>query len=291
MEGLQRRSAASQSKMSNHLARNKSSIVEPVVTGVVAKAEFYGFGGIGAELARQQLVRQLSPVANGQSRGPTGNLSPQAGLPAKSAKTAPIRELTESNVSREIEKFRTNLKAYEQGSEDLRPDGYDMTMKKRNGIALTEQEEWGERCANTDLNSVYLQVMEKGIRKNGGVVLSYSVDDQPVGLMAMKPIEGSPPSIEHFVTHPGSTGAGGALMERAVNTSVMWGHKGKVRLYPENDHAEKAYKSLGFVKATDGIPGLSLNPATSDKWQQDQGGQWALAKHTGEKYLSNFLKT
>jgi hypothetical protein len=92
------------------------------------------------------------------------------------------------------------------------------------------------------------------------------------------------PYIDALVTHPGSAGAGGALIEQAVNTSVEWGNDGMLKLAPVNGNAKKAYEAFGFVNSG---KAMTLDPVDNDKWCQ-QDGQWRLQKYQDKKYLAGF---
>jgi hypothetical protein len=96
------------------------------------------------------------------------------------------------------------------------------------------------------------------------------------------------PYVTHLVTHPGSVGAGGALIEQAINKSVEWGKEGRLELTRFNSNAEQVYESLGFVKS--GLA-MKLDPGgNNDKWSRQDDGEWRLKKHQGKKYIDGFGK-
>jgi hypothetical protein len=96
------------------------------------------------------------------------------------------------------------------------------------------------------------------------------LDGHPVGVMLLE--NGPPVEIGYMITHPGSSGVGATLVERAVNLSEAWGESGCVELTDNNAEARKAYIAMGFV---DEGGQMKLDPSTSDRWVQQQG-QWRL---------------
>ena len=109
--------------------------------------------------------------------------------------------------------------------------------------------------------------------------LLYSVDQVPVGALTMLHRQEAlnVPYVEIFVTHPGSSGAGAALLERAVKKSMEIGGLGQLMLSPI-DSAIPAYEALGFSKIPEG---MFLDPAESEKWHLF-GDAWRLVNGVGE---------
>ena len=77
------------------------------------------------------------------------------------------------------------------------------------------------------------------------------------------------PYIVLMVTHPGSQGVGGLLIEHAVQRSLETGSLGALTLLAENDNSRAAFKHLGFVQDSDHY--LRLEPSTSEQWQHVEG--------------------
>ena len=110
--------------------------------------------------------------------------------------------------------------------------------------------------------------------------LLYSVDQVPVGALTMlhRDETMNVPYVEIFVTHPGSSGAGAALLERAVKKSMEVGGLGQLMLSPTNSSIP-AYEALGFTKTVDA---MFLDPAKSEKWQLFDDA-WRLINSVGER--------
>ena len=89
-----------------------------------------------------------------------------------------------------------------------------------------------------------------------------------------------------LLTHPGSEMAGGILIERAVQTSDMWGRKGKLHLHARDEDAREAYRCLGFEgKTHTNDMDMALDPEKKpDIWSR-LDSKWRLKKHHGMKYI------
>ena len=89
------------------------------------------------------------------------------------------------------------------------------------------------------------------------------------------------PYIGLMVTHPGSQGAGGLLIEHAVQRSLETGSLGNLTLLAENGDSHAAFEHLGFVPRSDGY--LHLEPGTSARWLHVEGRyqlRQTAAEHT-----------
>jgi hypothetical protein len=188
---------------------------------------------------------------------------------------APIRKLTPEEIPLVIDAFQKNLKQWEPGFQ-LQPIENQMDIDEPD--QRTPEETWFDRLQDT-------HNLLRGIQEadySDDTVLAYYVGDQPIGVLVMS--DRSIPYIDALVTHPGSAGAGGALIEQAVNTSVEWGNDGMLKLAPVNGNAQKAYEAFGFVNSG---KAMTLDPVDNDKWCQ-QDGQWRLQKYQDKKYLAGF---
>ena len=119
--------------------------------------------------------------------------------------------------------------------------------------------------------------------------VAYVVGGQPVAVLSMSQPKSSwtrkPLSfiqIHALASHPGTEGAGGALLEHAVNCSQEAGLGGKVCLHALA-RAIPAYRAMGFKGSAFSESSMTLDPAKSDKWVQVEG-RWRLAKHAGKAY-------
>lgn len=83
--------------------------------------------------------------------------------------------------------------------------------------------------------------------------------------------------IEDLSTHPGSSGAGEIMIEKAVCFSEKKGFKGCVSLYAAGN-SKGFYKKLGFVEtASEGT--MKLDPRQSELWVVMSGNKWRLSRY------------
>jgi hypothetical protein len=114
---------------------------------------------------------------------------------------------------------------------------------------------------------------------------SYNIGDDSVALMALEQHITSGTEITHLVTHPGTSGAGKTMVEKAVNESQAAGIHGKVWVSKISDDSDRFYDSLGFK--TSGGGRMELNPSESRHlWSEGQDGKWSLKEHAGSGFLS-----
>ena len=137
-----------------------------------------------------------------------------------------------------------------------------------------EQKQWSDRVEDAILMcNVYSALTPADAQ------FLYQVDGVPVGVITMDRRHQAinTPYIQVFVTHPGSSGAGAALLEQAVKKSIEYGGLGQLLVSPI-DSSSPAYEALGFSKIAGG---LLLDPAKSEKWQLF-GDAWRLINSVGE---------
>lgn len=194
--------------------------------------------------------------------------------------TAPIKELTQEEADSALEIFKQNLISWEPDSDLKKEEVGHGHQAQETSTTTPEKDRWIERLRQTH----HLIDHMRDTDYPDSTFLAYYVKNQPVGMLIM---EEQPQNlfITAIVTHPGSEGAGGALIEAAVNTSVKRGKDGKLELYPENENARKAYEALGFCKLRSN---MTLDPDKSDKWCRQDDGQWRIQKHQDMKYLVDF---
>jgi hypothetical protein len=105
----------------------------------------------------------------------------------------------------------------------------------------------------------------------GTTTIGCFFEREPKGLAAISipedvPIEDADAAVwvDYIATHPMSSGAGGALIEQAVNMSAEAGFEGRLRLM-STSAAKEAYKALGFEFDTSGF--MTLRPTSKqDVW-------------------------
>jgi GNAT superfamily N-acetyltransferase len=190
----------------------------------------------------------------------------------------PIKELTGDEVTTMLEQFESNLSGWKTLSPHVAPTGSSTSTASAENTLTDEQKAWNTRVEDTvdKINAGFVAAY------TNDVVSAYFVNDQPVGMLVMSNLD--TPYILQMATHPGSKGAGGALIEQAVNKSQSWGKEGKLKLKPLNDAAAMAYEAWGFKRVA---TGMELNPLDNDKWGR-QDGEWRLKKYEDKPYLSGF---
>jgi hypothetical protein len=111
---------------------------------------------------------------------------------------------------------------------------------------------------------------------------AFELAGKPAAMMLLKQSQNET-EVATLSTHPGTSGAGETMIERAVNESQVAGHNGEVSLTSLNHASTKFYESLGFKQQGSE---MKLKPAErSDLWSQ-KDGTWTLNKHENHGYLS-----
>jgi hypothetical protein len=196
----------------------------------------------------------------------------------QSGDVPPIRELSFEEANAAIQIMSDNMKGWDYipqpvGSERI--NHIDQRDWRPDGTKRTVQERWNSRIMDTKNTLIPPD-------SDATKIFAYYVDNVPVGIMAMEC--SNPPEILQLVTHPGSEGVGGSLLEQAVKQSLEWGDDGSVSLVPVTEDARHVYETWGF--SATGEWSITLNPAESQgKFVQGEDGQWKLKSHFGEGYI------
>jgi hypothetical protein len=197
---------------------------------------------------------------------------------------APIKKLSWDEAISTLAIFQQNLKQWE-------PD-FDPEIFKKGGTLgkpesdLTSKEKTLVRLYATHNMVDNMRMHLTCLNPGDFSPYAYFVNGLPVGLMLLQDNPPTPVFISYVVTHPGAEGAGGALIERAVNVSTARSGNGLVKLMAENANAHAAFSAIGFTD--DAFSNfLILHPSASDKWRQ-KDGRWRLEKYIDEDYLANF---
>lgn len=159
-------------------------------------------------------------------------------------------------------------------------------------IDLSYQVAWNERIdasrrllnnqKNYFLSDLYVS---KNIR-----FYVYNINAEiPVGMMVTSCFHERYLAIERLVTHPGSMGCGGALIEKAVRYSEKQGYQGVVKLIATDHNAMLCYRALGF-KEEYGPRLLRLDPNSSKHWEKNNDNKWSLKKYLTTFYVENVFK-
>jgi hypothetical protein len=185
----------------------------------------------------------------------------------------PITEFRGDQITTMLEQLEENLSGWKVLSSDTQS-----TERSSSKDMSAEQEAWNKRVDDVvdKINAGFIAAYTED------TVAAYSVNEKPVGMLIIT--NADIPYVTQMATHPGQTGAGGALMEQAVNTSVRWGAEGKVRLKPQNAGVAAIYETWGFKR----VPtGMELDPKDNDKWIM-QDGDYRLKKYQDQPYLTGF---
>lgn len=138
---------------------------------------------------------------------------------------------------------------------------------------------WRERIGN----SIETADMIKGHEAN---IHSYDLGGgHSAGLLSLSHAD-SETEVLQIVTHPGGSGAGNTLMEKAVNESHKAGNHGIVHLNAENLESIALYEKQGFKAVEEREGHYILDPSKSEHWHQ-QDGQWGMKHNEGKGYLAS----
>jgi hypothetical protein len=192
---------------------------------------------------------------------------------------APIEDLTLEDATLALQILRENVVQW-------RPD-FDPIAFRDTGILniplenLSEEQRTDVRLYQTHRICRLMSEMSPTQRALYSPSAIY-FEGAPAGMMLMTASR-NPPYIGNLVTHPGVLTAGSALIEHAVNTSVAWFYNGQVQLMADSPGARRAYLAMGFVATIGNY--MALDPSTSDKWVQTDGGLWRLRAHIDDRFL------
>lgn len=125
---------------------------------------------------------------------------------------------------------------------------------------------WNERHFNSTSLLLDLKLATSGHFEQRQALVA-KVGETPVGILYMN-FFSSTPYIQDLVTHPGSSGVGCMLMEKAVNESYQHQQQGVLKLFPLDETCQKVYEKMGFVMMDDQNYML-LEPSKSDAWWFD----------------------
>jgi hypothetical protein len=104
---------------------------------------------------------------------------------------------------------------------------------------------------------------------------AYKVGSKPVALGLFKDFSESL-EIVYLVTHPGASGIGLLMVEKAVNVSNDLGLEGKVGLTTYSAASTEFYTSVGFAGPEGPNGRMRLDPTHSPHWDMSEG-TWYLA--------------
>jgi hypothetical protein len=149
----------------------------------------------------------------------------------------------------------------------------------------------GRMNAHRGSASFIAELIEKKLSPPYTPVFEYRVAGQPIALMQFD-MQGSGGMLEikNVTTHPGSEGAGGIMVEYALNKVTSYNAQASNEMFEPgclfleslNDNSTAAYVALGFESA--GKKDMVLNAAKSSKWAQADGKWRLVGKPTS--YLS-----
>lgn len=213
--------------------------------------------------------------------------SAQAELNLHKQVHAPIEELTIEKALALIDELAEDIEQWTTATVPSRPSDDDIDHSDLKKPPRTKQEKWNSRLQDAQIMALPDNFMFDSEKDK---CFAYLVDSMPVGVLLLN--GGAPPCISAFVTHPGSEGAGGALLEYAVNFLSDQAIKEKkaefkISLRPMGDAVE-AYKRMGFIPNAENKKMMILDSSTTefkDKWCEHDG-EWRLAKHADKKYIS-----
>jgi hypothetical protein len=96
---------------------------------------------------------------------------------------------------------------------------------------------------------------------------------------------------EDLSSHPGSSGAGEIVIEKAVNVSEECGKGGLVKLYAVEGAVgfyESFYEKLGFESIDENQ--MKLRPRAENGWVRLSDGKWRLKKYpSSTQFIAGLL--
>ncbi|VVE43676.1 hypothetical protein [Pandoraea anhela] len=141
-----------------------------------------------------------------------------------------------------------------------------------------EYEEWGTRheAAKEVFDMIRQQVQDGSLMPGDAVQVSSEGHMTGVMTVSVSPREEDMRDtfwIDNIITHPGASGAGELLVEKAVSMSMNKGFGGTVRLMALS--GQDFYQSVGFRDLGGGM--MELRPSQSNKWS-NVNGTWLLSR-------------
>jgi len=104
-------------------------------------------------------------------------------------------------------------------------------------------------------------------RQSDDHLFAYMLNGWAVGVIACIGDNEGYQHVEAMACNPGLSACGGALIERAVQLSMENGRDGKLSIFPTSSAVGKIYRSYGFIDSEVSVVEMTLDPATSLKWQ------------------------
>lgn len=215
-------------------------------------------------------------------------------LPISSSEPSAINTFAQLRYSKRAPIFIVDTEQAVTFTEKLDQNINDWCLSPEEKGASAYQAAWNER-----INTSHHLLNNQKIYFLSGLYASeqirfyvYKINDEtPVGMMIRSCSYERYLTIERLVTHPGSMGCVGALIEEAVRYSEMQGYHGVVKLIAVDNKAALCYLALGF-KVEYGPLLLKLDPNTSEHWEKNKenDNKWSLKKYITTFYLENVFK-
>lgn len=235
-------------------------------------AQRIAHGGLRSPLALKNSMasppRQPLPPTTDEMSAPKDTIGEGTHLvdsSATSSWTGPVRVLSGDEAEELAARLQTRL------AKDWKPDlslGHD---------APYDVQQWNDKLHQA-------QLVLKSMDKKSEMMLGCIFDKQPIGLAALRTPDIDAANADKglelvdIMTHPGATGAGGALIERAADLSQARGFEGKLQLVAMGSAARAAYLALGFVDDGELMTLTPSSPENADRWSR-KDGEWRLKKY------------
>lgn len=220
-------------------------------------------------------------------------------LPISSSEPSAINTFAQLRYSKRAPIFIVDSEQAMTFTEKLDQNINDWCLSPEEKDATAYQAAWNER-----INTSHHLLNNQKIYFFSGLYASeqirfyvYKINDEtPAGMMITSCFYEGYLTIERLVTHPGSMGCGGALIEEAVRYSKMQGYHGVVKLIAVDDKAALCYLALGFKEEKeeeeDEVLLLKLDPNTNEHWEKNKenDNKWSLKKYITTFCLENVFK-
>lgn len=193
--------------------------------------------------------------------------------PYRYSQDSPVVEVPDDRLAQIAQAFQDSVSQYATDGE-----GHPVSASLAKYAAKAER--WNER--SEDAKTIASEIGQNLMRRYDPKTYTYDLGGgHSAGMMTLTH-SSSETTVEYLATHPGASGAGKTMIEKAVNESQAKGNRGEVTLESLDDHSSEFYKSIGF-QSQDGDE-MTLKPSESELWTQ-QNGTWSLKENENKRYL------
>jgi hypothetical protein len=227
-----------------------------------------------AEAAPHPKDEKTFDTAAQQSLGVGSSSSPRntSGFGTSSRKEMTISEVPAREVPTQVGRFVDSVAKYATGRNEWNQRATSSRAVARPIATFGNHDTATERYSSSGTE----------VRTDAGLV-----GNDPVALMLLAHKGGADPQtgIEYLATHPGTKGAGQAMLETAVSASQVEGHNGQVSL--RSLSGSRAFFDKAGFKTTGNEGQMRLDPAAAEDIWSKSGSSWTLKSADGRDSTDN----